>query len=185
MEEIEIWKDIPNYEKSYQASNLGRIKSLERRVIYSSNPLISHNLKTRILKDFPSREYRSVKLFTGFRNNKTLLVHRLVAKTFIPNIHSLSHINHINGIKWDNRIENLEWVTHNYNVRHAYETGLKNPKNYKGIGNKTSKLKDNEILSMRKEYSEGNTSYSKLSKKYSISPSNVYSIIKRQTWGHI
>lgn len=116
----EIWKNIEGFEGYYQVSNLGRVKSL-KRTYYSG----SHNsLKTideRILSPYrKSSHYFSVKLrIDGIC--KTHFIHRLVAKTFIPNPENKPEVNHINGDKTDNRVANLEWVTRSQNIRHAFD----------------------------------------------------------------
>lgn len=126
---MEIWKDIKGYEGLYQISNLGRVKSLPR------NGTI---LEERILKQsLTKRKYLTVILC---KNNliKNKQVHRLVAENFIPNIHNKPIINHINGIKTDNRVENLEWCTYSENNFHAIKTGLR--PSLRGKQNKNSKI---------------------------------------------
>jgi len=114
---MEIWKDIKGYEGLYQISNLGNVKSLNN---YKRK-------ENKILSNRPSSKkiwYLSVTLHNR-GNNKGYLIHRLIALHFIPNPENKKMINHKNGIKNDNRIENLEWVTCKENIQHAYDTGLK------------------------------------------------------------
>jgi hypothetical protein len=111
----EIWKDIKGYEGVYQISNLGRVKSLRRNKI----------LKTR--KTFDN--YERVNLSYNALN-KTYKIHRLVAQTFIDNTFNKQTVNHINGVKSDNRAINLEWMSFEENYNHY----LKNKKNERGLG---------------------------------------------------
>lgn len=114
----EIWKDIEGYEGLYQVSNFGNIKSFPRRGTQSR--------KEKILKPTESpNKYLSVFLYKN-GDYKKMLVHRLVAKVFLNNEKSLPQVNHINGIKSDNRAVNLEWCTAKENEKHAFETGLHN-----------------------------------------------------------
>lgn len=116
---MEIWKDIKGYEGLYQVSNLGRIKSLDRKVktgIKYNEYKIS---KSKILKLNQKRNgYLSVDL-SKENTVKTISVHRLVALNFIPNPENKEEVNHINAKKYDNRVENLEWVTKEENKKHA------------------------------------------------------------------
>lgn len=121
----EIWKDIPNYEGIYQASNLGRIRTAEGKTTYTKRHGIRH-WKSRILKG------RGDNIATGKRVSlwkngkvKDWLVARLVAITFLGEPQgNVNTVNHINGNRLDNRIENLEWLTIADNIRHAFDTGL-------------------------------------------------------------
>ena len=107
----EIWKDVQGYEGLYQVSNLGRVKSFQLGEGTLLNPSLAR------------KGYLCVELrLSGKR--KRFRIHRLVAMAFIPNIENKPEVNHINGIKTDNRIENLEWVTHLENISHAWNTGL-------------------------------------------------------------
>lgn len=109
----EIWRDIEGYERLYQISNLGRVKSLKRNT--------AHN---RIMK--PKKDKYGY-LYIGLCKNGELSykkIHRLVARAFIPNYNNLPQINHIDGNKTHNCVSNLEWCDASYNQKHAYRLGL-------------------------------------------------------------
>lgn len=118
----EIWKDIEGYEGLYQVSNEGRVKSLARRTV-DGRPL-----RERIIHLSPAgrgKEYLYVDLHKDCKI-KMRPVHRLVASSFINNPDQLPTVNHINGIKTDNRVENLEWVSYSCNSTHMYRVLKKN-----------------------------------------------------------
>lgn len=130
----EIWKDIPNYEGLYQASNLGRIKSLEKQV-WNNHQMVVRPEK--ILKPFSDKKgYFRVKLYKN-QKCKTQKLHRVIAQTFIPNIFNKPEVNHEDGNKANNMVENLSWATSKENVNHAFRTGLSKAK--KGKNSKLSK----------------------------------------------
>ena len=111
----EIWKQIPGYEGLYEASTLGRIRSMER--IASGRWGHSHR-RSHILKaNNIHNGYQQVKFsIDGIKSQP--LVHRLVAKTFIPNPLNLPQVNHKDGNPANNQVDNLEWCTASENCKH-------------------------------------------------------------------
>ena len=123
--ENEIWKDIPDYEGIYQASNYGRIRTAPNKTTFTKKHGVRH-WKSRIMKgrgDFKSTGKRVALWKNG--NAKDWLVARLVAITFLGKpTEEANTVNHINGNRLDNRIENLEWLSIGDNVRHAFQNNI-------------------------------------------------------------
>lgn len=117
----EVWKDIKGYEGLYKVSNLGRIKSIQRKVKYQNS---ERNVNERIKKTFVGNQgYERVELSKDGKNKK-YSVHRLVANAFLDEINDNLEVNYIDGNKLNNCIKNLEWCTRSQNERHAYYVGL-------------------------------------------------------------
>ncbi len=109
-------------------------------------------------------------------------VHRLLALTFIPNLNKMPHINHKDGDKYNNDLSNLEWTNILLNNQHGFKKGLINNT---GENNGMSRLKENEVKSIKKILSEGGLSQYKISKIYNVSRSCISGIKLGRLWRHI
>jgi hypothetical protein len=162
MENYKVIKDFPNY----AISRDGEVFSL--RLNRKLKPFKC--LKGYILIDLSKDNIK-----------KRFLVHRLVANAYIDNVNNYPQVNHINGVKHDNRIENLEWCTASQNLNHAFINKLRIPASPFGEKNPKSKLKESEVLKIR----DSNLSQKELSILYNVSPTTICEIIKRKYWKHI
>jgi len=158
----EIWKPIPKYEGLYYASNLGRIKK--------------HGYPNgdKIMKQNFSREYLVVGLSDYEHIRKTYRVHRLVAITFKYDDNTSLEVNHINGIKTDNRDINLEWIEHAENSKHMYTSG-----------NVCKKLKLEEVMEIQRLLCKGDFLQKDIAKKFNISRSTISEINTGKKWKNI
>ena len=160
----EIWKDIEGYEKIYQVSNLGRVRSLDRITTASDGK--DYRRKGMLLKLSDSKNNGVTVNILG----KTTPVHQLVCRAFIGDRPKGFDICHMNGNPKDNRLSNLRYDTRSQNQIDMYRQGMK-------TGN--AKLEIEDVLSIRRLYSQEKYSHRKLSKMFNISKTQIGNIIRR------
>jgi len=159
----ELWKTIPGY-APYEVSSLGRVRRKERVLVSildaKGYPHLSLSIKNKLYQK---------------------KVHRLVAEAFIGPRPDGLETNHKNGVKTDNRPENLEYVTLQENHRHAAVLGLFR----RGSNHGMSKLTEDDVRDIRRLYSVGGHTHKSLGEKYGVHHSTVRAIILRQNWKHV
>lgn len=141
----EQWKPIKGYEGLYEVSNLGRVKSLPK---YHNCGKQGYMQSEKNLKQIKQNSgYLCVCIYKNGIGKK-YLIHRLVAETFIPNPENKTQVNHLDGNKENNCIDNLEWVTQKENIQHAYKTGLHNTQASKDGHKKTAKKLSKPVIAI-------------------------------------
>lgn len=165
----EEWREVVGYEGTYEVSSLGRVRSLKSGAIMKPS--------------VPIKRYPHLSLcLRGKRKDAN--IHRLVAMAFIPNPSNGEVVNHINGDKHDNRVENLEWCTQSENQQHAHDTG-RFPI-IRGEDFSWAKLTEAQVKRIRliKEVSP-RMFKTKIGKLFGVSRQTISYILSRQTWTHI
>jgi len=173
-------KHIQGYEKLYGITKEGKVWVYPKIWRCRNNYIIFRKGKY-LSPDKTKKGYLRVNLT---KNNflKWFSVHRLVAEAFIENPLNLPQVNHKNGIKNDNRVENLEWITQSENTIHSFKTGLQ--KGLKGEKHPRSKFTNIKINSIRKLYKSGKYSQRELAKCFNTSQAEIWYIINKG-WSHI
>lgn len=179
----EVWLPVKDWEELYMVSSHGRLKSLGRKI--KKKPI--KILKATISK----RGYLRNQLYNLSEKNKgtSFTVHRLIAQAFLGN-HPTGKpfINHKNGIKTDNRVENLEWVSDSENKKHAFSIGLMNNE---GINSPTAKVTEDQVRVIRNLVDANGIKTNRsgfvirLAKEYNINPQTIYNIARRRTYKNV
>jgi hypothetical protein len=174
----EVWKDIIGLEGQYQISNTGKMKLLARYV--NAKKGSKRPIPEVILKPFLDASgyfHYTLKKKDKSYHYKT---HRAIAEYFIPNPENKLFVNHINGIKTDNRIENLEWCTPRENNVHAFKMGL--AKGKRGSSNHQSKLNEAIVIHI---WNNPNLDANELANVYQVGRHAIQSIFRGDTWNHV
>ena len=168
---MEIWKAVEGF-PNYEVSNKGRTRSVKY-----SKPFVH---KERLNVD----GYVKATFMKGGKSYETT-VHRLVAKHFIENPDNLETVNHKNGVKNDNRAENLEWMTRSEQMQHAHDLGLRRVP--KGSDVHNSVLTDEQVRYIRKVCVKGSRKYgaSALGREFGVSPSTIDNVVNYETYTEV
>jgi hypothetical protein len=144
-----MWKQIEDFD--YEINSQGEVRRISNKKVKKSHIRKSGYVSVQLCLDTVKRSF---------------YLHRLLATYFIPNIDNKQFVNHINGIKHDNRLCNLEWVSHYENLRHAFDTGL------------LFRLSDDKRNEVRDLHKTGNYSYRNLASMFNVSLGTIQSILK-------
>ena len=165
---------IQGYEDVYEVSSQGNVRR--------SKPA-SRTFVGRILKaSATTKGYLQVDLRDGAR--RTVLVHVLVAEAFLSPRPTLKHqINHCDGNKANNVVENLEWVTGSENVQHAHRLGLVKPARGERVTH--AKLTASSVRDIRRQYARGGSTQRTLARLFGVTQKAIWQIVKDKTWRHV
>ena len=171
----ETWLDIQGFEGEYEISNTGKVKSKKHKNEKILIPEIDRYGYLRVTLSHEGRQYKKK-------------IHRLVAETFLSNDNTMPQVNHKDGNKANNNVDNLEWCSAKENLQHALDIGLrqaihKNTPHY-GESNGRSKITKEIVEEMRKVCIPGDKEYGirALARKYGISSTAANAIINNKTW---
>lgn len=171
---MEIWKNIPGLDNCYYVSNIGNIKSVGR--VETGTGRIRKDKMLSLCKD--TSGYVNCRMMVDGKQ-KGFLVHRLVMLAFVGEDKERKFVNHKNGIKTDNRLENLEWCTRSENVKHSFLIGLQSNK---GENHPSHKMTWDKVAEIRSKFSPRKYSSRKLASEYGISKTNVLDIVNNKIW---
>lgn len=167
---MEIWKPIKGYEEYYEVSNYGNVRNKRTNYIMKKRYTKDGYVKATLTVNYKSKDYR---------------VHRLVAQAFIPNIQNKETVNHIDGNKENNNVNNLEWADRHEQLEHAYRLGLKKPK--RGCENCNAKFTEEQIRFIRSHYKPHSREYGTvaLGRMFGVYNTTIGDIVRGITYKNI
>ena len=178
------WRAVAGYDGFYEVSDDGQVRSVDRR-IQLGRPPTGRQRKLTLRRGQPiavhpdAQGYRTVQLNRGGRY-KFEFVHRLVAGAFIGPCPDGHEVNHKNGVKHDNRFENLEYATPQQNVLHRYRVlGIR-----RGNENPRRKLCEAQIPTIRALIQSG-TTYKEVARRFNVSEGAIVNIMNGRSWSHV
>lgn len=177
----EHWKEIKGNREIYEVSNLGNVRTKDRE-----------GARGRKIKGHVLTQHDNSNGYPRCGMNidgkpKSYLVHRLVAKLFIPNPDNKPDVNHKNGDKHDNSVKNLEWCTKSENEKHAWKNGLKRDVATKGELHGMHKLSRKDVEYIRENHirNGGSMKTGRLAKMFSVNPQTITEIVSERIWRSI
>lgn len=174
---MEIWKPVKGYEDHYKVSDQGRVRSLDR--IIKDKIGRTKFYKGQELSQFIDKSGYPMCTLWRDSKGKNKTVHRIVAEAFIANPENKPQVNHKDGDKENNHVNNLEWVTNSENDLHAFEIGLRTVN--RGSKSNLAKLTEEEVIEIRKLKKNGKTQRN-IAKVFDISEGSVSQIVNRKRW---
>jgi hypothetical protein len=179
----EVWRAVPGYEGLYDVSSIGRVRRATTRPPWGWGGCKPGKL-LRLSPPAPRGQGSAyfMVILCNRGHERGWCVHKLVAMAFIPNPENKPQVNHKNGIKADNRVENLEWVTAKENARHAVANGLINRR--RGADHHQAKLTEHDVLAIRDAKRRGITGTA-LARAYGVKHNTIYAITNGRLWRHL
>jgi HNH endonuclease/NUMOD4 motif len=165
---METWRPVAGFEGRYEVSGTGRVRSCRRGKLLA---LVRNR-----------RGYMQCNLYPGGGRVKNVLHHRLVARAFLGAVPPGWQVNHKNGVKNDNRVENVELVTRAQNLQHARDRGLFRPQ--KGEANIRAKLTDEQVREIRRLRAQRVTAR-EVAERFGVTERTVFAIQHRKSWTHL
>lgn len=175
----EEWLPVIGYEGSYEVSNMGRVRSLDR--VQTMKNGVTRPFRGKMLTPCWSRSSPYPGVYVS--NDRRVLVHHLVMAAFVGPRPEGHHVNHKNGIQQDNRLSNLEYVTVSENVLHAYRIGLSRAHPKRGEDSPLSKLTAQQVRYIRSQ--RGKKSHRRLAEELGCSKGAVSHIMMGLNWKHL
>ena len=191
IENKEIWQSIPNYEGYYEASNLGKIRSLDREILSKRIGWSNLNVKGKVLKPRNDKDGYETVVLCKDTIKKYARVHILIAETFIPNPNNLPQVNHSNNIRNDNNVNNLEWGTVQSNNFHRHKTWNHVISNTNPSGRnmsiamslaKATKLNPENVKKIRELYNTGKYTQQQIGDIFGLKKKHIGAVVTRRIW---
>ncbi|MGN6537672.1 MAG: NUMOD4 motif-containing HNH endonuclease [Mesorhizobium sp.] len=172
---------VPGYEGLYEISLDGSVRSLPRQVQSRGGTRTTGGvaIKTSLRNGYPGF------VASSCGRGRAVTIHRCLAILFVPNPENKPHINHIDGDKTNFALSNLEWCTHQENMRHAFRTGLTPfPKSGPGDKSPAARLSWGDVREIRRLAAQG-TARQAIADRYGVCKSNINQIVRRETWREV